>query len=150
VVAQPGVIRRPEFGLTPGAGLGEAMRERGSRQRAATYEVEIQKKLAISSACIVFALLGFPLGLRFSRGGAGLVIGVSVGVFAVYYIGLIVGEDLGDRLIVSPFFSMWTANVLFALIGAGLLLLVRHEGGHARGGTWGIASWFARLRKRQP
>jgi len=149
VVAQPGVIRRPELGLTPGAGLGEAMRERGSRQRAATYEVEIQKKLAISSACIVFALLGFPLGLRFSRGGAGLVIGVSVAVFAVYYIGLIVGEDLGDRLIVSPFFSMWTANVLFALIGAGLLFLVRHEGGHARGGSWGIASWFAGLRKRR-
>ncbi|HKV70333.1 MAG TPA: LptF/LptG family permease [Gemmatimonadales bacterium] len=149
VVAQPGVVRRPELGLTPGAGLGEAMRERGSRQRAATFEVEIQKKLAISSACIVFALFGFPLGLRFSRGGAGLVIGVSVAVFAVYYIGLIVGEDLGDRLIVSPFFSMWTANVLFTLLGAGLLFLVRHEGGHARGGSWGVAAWFARLRQRR-
>ncbi|HKR55463.1 MAG TPA: LptF/LptG family permease [Gemmatimonadales bacterium] len=149
VVAQPGVVYRPEMGLTPGAGLGQALRERGSRQRAATYDVEIQKKLAISSACIVFALLGFPLGLRFSRGGAGLVIGVSVAVFAVYYIGLIVGEDLGDRLIVSPFFAMWTANVIFTVVGVGLLFLVRHEGGHARGSSWGIASWFARIRRRQ-
>lgn len=148
-IMQPGVQRRPEFGLTPGAGLNEALRERGARQRAATYEVEIQKKLAISTACVIFALLGFPLALRFSRGGAGLVIGVSVGVFAIYYIGLIGGEDLGDRLIISPFFAMWTPNVIFTVVGAGLLWLVRHEGGHARGGSWGVAGWFARLRKRR-
>jgi hypothetical protein len=150
VIMQPGVQRRPEMGLTPGAGLSEALRERGARQRAATYEVEIQKKLAISTACVVFALLGFPLALRFSRGGAGLVIGVSVGVFAIYYIGLIGGEDLGDRLIISPFFAMWMPNVIFTVVGAGLLWLVRHEGGHARSGSWGVASWFAGLRKRRP
>jgi lipopolysaccharide export system permease protein len=96
---------------------------------------------------LVFALLGFPLALRFSRGGAGLVIGVSVAVFAVYYVGLIAGEDLGDRLIVSPFVSMWMPNVIFTVVGAGLLFLVRHEGGHARSGSWGVASWLARLRR---
>ncbi|HWZ28582.1 MAG TPA: LptF/LptG family permease [Gemmatimonadales bacterium] len=149
VIMQPAVQRRPELGLTPGAGLGGAVRQRGALQRAATYEVEIQKKLAISAACFVFALLGFPLALRFSRGGAGLVIGVSVGVFAVYYIGLIGGEELGDRLIVSPFFAMWTPNVIFTVVGAGLLWLVRHEGGHARGGSWGVARWFAGLRRRR-
>ena len=149
VIMQPGVQRRPELGLTPGAGLGGAVREHGARQRAATYEVEIQKKLAISTACVVFALLGFPLALRFSRGGAGLVIGVSVAVFAVYYVGLIAGEDLGDRLIVTPFVAMWIPNVIFTVVGVGLLFLVRHEGGHARGGSWGVASWLARLRRRR-
>lgn len=150
VIIPPQVAHpRPGLGLTPGAGLGATMRERGAHQRAATYEVEIQKKLAISSACVVFALLGFPLALRFSRGGAGLVIGVSVAVFAVYYVGLIAGEDLGDRLIVSPFFAMWTPNVIFTVVGAGMLWLVRHEGGHARGGSWGVAAWLARLRRRR-
>lgn len=148
IIVPPVMHPRPEQALTPGAGLGVAVREHGARQRAATYEVEIQKKLAISTACVVFALLGFPLALRFSRGGAGLVIGVSVGVFAVYYVGLIAGEDLGDRLIVSPFFSMWTPNVIFTVVGVALLWLVRHEGGHARGGSWGVASWFAALRRR--
>jgi len=28
----------------------------------------------------------------------------------VYYVGLIAGEELGDRLIVSPFVAMWTPN----------------------------------------
>ena len=147
VIAPPPRLR-PGLGLTPGAGLGAPVRERGALQRAATYEVEIQKKLAISAACVVFALLGFPLALRFSRGGAGLVIGVSVAVFAVYYVGLIAGEDLGDRLIVSPFFSMWTPNVIFTVVGIALLWLVRHEGGHARGASWGVAAWLARVRRR--
>ena len=151
VILPPSVATRPRLlpGLTPGAGLGESVRERGARQRAATYEVEIQKKLAISIACVVFALLGFPLALRFSRGGAGLVIGVSVAVFAVYYVGLIAGEDLGDRLIVTPFVAMWMPNVIFTVVGAGLLWLVRHEGGHARDGSWGVASWFAARRRRR-
>jgi len=149
VILPPSLATRPTLvpGLTPGAGLGTSIQEHGARQRAATYEVEIQKKLAISAACLVFALLGFPLALRFSRGGAGLVIGVSVAVFAVYYVGLIAGEDLGDRLIVSPFFSMWTPNVIFTVVGVGLLWLVRHEGGHARGGSWGLASRLAARRR---
>ena len=33
-------------------------RSRGARQRAAIYQVEIHKKLAISTACVIFALLG--------------------------------------------------------------------------------------------
>src|SRR5881409_3943284 len=107
----------PQTYITPGAGIGEEQRLRDARGRAATYEVEIQKKYAIATACLVFALVGVPVALRFQRGGVGLVIGVSVAVFAVYYVGLIVGEDLGDQLIVSPFLAMWTPNLIFARNG---------------------------------
>jgi lipopolysaccharide export system permease protein len=153
----PAVLARPRppirgvtVSLTPGAGVGEDMRERGARQRAATYAVEIQKKLAISAACVVFALLGFPLALWFPRGGAGLVIGVSVGVFAIYYVGLIAGEDLGDRLILSPFLSMWIPNVLLGLVGLVALWTVRREGGSSRGGGWGdVLALFSLGRRRR-
>ena len=116
--------------------VGEAERVRGARIRAAQYEVEIQKKFAISAACVVFALLGLPLALRFPRGGAGLVIGTSVVVFAIYYIGLIGGEDLGDRLIVGPFLAMWTPNLIFGVVGLLGLWAVRRESGTSRGGDW--------------
>jgi lipopolysaccharide export system permease protein len=60
------------------------------------------------------------------------VIGVSVAVFAIYYIGLIGGEDLGDRMILSPFFAMWIPNLLFTAIGLAALWFVRRaEGGRA-------------------
>src|SRR5262249_52743013 len=65
------------------------------------YEVEIQKKFAISIACLFFALLGPPIALRFPRGGIGLTIGVSLTAFALYYVGLIAGEKLSDHVKVS-------------------------------------------------
>jgi lipopolysaccharide export system permease protein len=111
-------------------------RLRGARQRGAIYEVEIQKKLAISTACIIFALLGVPLAIRFPRGGVGLVIGTSLAVFSVYYVGLIGGEEFGDRLIVSPFLAMWAPNIIFLIVSLPLLWTVGRAGSSAHGGDW--------------
>src|SRR3989441_12837813 len=113
----PAPRQPPQTYITPGAGIGEEQRLRDARGRAATYEVEIQKKYAIATACLVFALVGVPVALRFQRGGVGLVIGVSVAVFAGYYVGLIVGEGLGGQLIGSPFLAVWTPNLIFAAPG---------------------------------
>jgi len=122
--------------VTAGAGVGEEQRERAARQREAMYQVEIHKKYAIAAACLIFALLGAPVALRFQRGGVGLVIGMSVAVFTVYYIGLIGGEELGNRLIVSPFFAMWTPNVLFGIVGLVGLWRIRKPGNAPHGGDW--------------
>ena len=122
--------------ITPGAGTGEDQRLHAARERAAAYEVEIQKKYAIALACLVFALVGAPIALRFQRGGVGLVLGVSVSVFTVYYIGLIGGEELGDRLILSPFFAMWTPNLIFATAGLFGLWRIRKPGNSPHGGDW--------------
>jgi lipopolysaccharide export system permease protein len=110
------------------------MRIVDSRRLANQYAVELHKKVAISIACLVFVLIGAPIALRFPRGGVGLVIGVSLGVFALYYVGLIAGEALADRDILTPFWAMWSANML--LTGVGLLLLWRmgRESATARGG----------------
>jgi lipopolysaccharide export system permease protein len=110
---------------------GRMLENRTSMNR---YSVEIQKKFALSAACIVFVLIGAPIALRFPRGGVGLVIGVSLVVFAIYYIGLIAGESLADRALLTPFWAMWAANVI--LTGVGLVLMVRmgREGATSRGG----------------
>jgi len=130
-----------------------SQRLRAARQRAAIYEVEIQKKLAISAACVIFALLGMPLAIRYPRGGVGLVIGTSLAVFSVYYVGLIGGEELGDRLIVPPFFAMWTPNLIFLAVGIPLLLSVRRAGSTAHGGDWDelketLFGWVGKIRAR--
>ena len=135
-VARPPQPQPPAVYITPGAGIGEDQRLHGALIRVATYEVEIQKKAAIATACLVFALLGAPIALRFQRGGVGLVIGLSVAVFSVYYIGLIGGEELGNRLIVSPFFAMWTPNLLFAAVGLIGLWRIRKPGNSPHGGDW--------------
>jgi lipopolysaccharide export LptBFGC system permease protein LptF len=96
---------------------------------ATVFEVEIQKKFALAAACLVLALGGAAIALRFPRGGIGLVIGASGVVFTGYYISLVAGESLADQQLVSPFVGMWMANgILLALV----LLLVWRSGGPGR------------------
>ena len=127
---------RPTIAGMGSGALPEEARIRAALQRAAAYQVEIHKKFAIATACFVFTLIGIPVALRFPRGGIGLVIGVSLGVFTIYYIGLIGGEELGDRLMVTPFVSMWIPNLFFTVVGALGLWSLRREGWSARGGGW--------------
>ena len=94
-----------------------------ARARAAYYEVEIQKKYALAAACVVLALAGAAIPLLFPRGGGVLVIGASLAVFSAYYVCLVAGESLADRLVVSPFAAMWMANAL--LLTAALLVMWR-------------------------
>ncbi len=102
-------------------------RLRQATTRSAGYAVEMHKKYAIATACIVFVLIAIPVALRFPRGGVGLVIGVSTSVFAVYYVGLIAGEALANRMIVPPGLAMWLTNILFAVVGLGALASLRVE-----------------------
>src|SRR2546426_11598741 len=59
------MIRRPPrstlFPYTTLFRSGEEQRIRSAYQRAAGYEVEIQKKYAIAAACVIFALVGAPI-----------------------------------------------------------------------------------------
>jgi lipopolysaccharide export system permease protein len=120
------------------------------------YSVEIHKKFALAVACFVFVLLGAPIALRFPRGGVGLTIGVSLFVFALYYVCLIAGESLGKRGLVPPVISMWVANVVFAAIALVLLAKMGKETSTARGGDMkemfeALRGWVsAKLGRKKP
>ena len=113
------------------------------------YSVEIYKKYAIAFACIVFVLIGGPLGIRFPRGGIGMVILVSVFVFGIYWTGLIGGENLADRGIIPPLWAMWTPNIVFFCLGVLLTLgLGRLENINRGGGLDEIFSMVNRLLRK--
>jgi lipopolysaccharide export system permease protein len=99
------------------------------RETANRFEVEIWKKFTIPAACIVFVLIGVPVAVRFRRGGVGLVVGVSLAVFCLYYVALIGGEKLADRRLLSPALAMWSPNILFGLIGITGFFQARRAGG---------------------
>ena len=98
------------------------------------YLIEVHKKFALAIACIVFVLIGAPVALRFPRGGVGLVISVSLVVFALYYVGLIAGQSLAEHGTLSPFLSMWLANIVFGLLGLVLFIRMGREQSTSRGG----------------
>ena len=86
-------------------------------RRLRRYQVEYHKKASIPFACIVFVLVGAPLGIRSRRGGIGIGAGTGILFFLVYYLFLVGGEQLGDRGLVSPFWAMWAPNVVFGALG---------------------------------
>lgn len=99
-----------------------------ARSQANRYRVEIQKKYSIPAACIVFVLLGAPIALRYPLGGVALVVAVSFVVFCAYYVALVGGEQMADRLYISPFWAMWGPNVLFGTAGLVLVWRARRAG----------------------
>ena len=82
-----------------------------------SYMVEIHKKYALPVACIVFILIGAPLGVMVKKGGFGVAASISLFFFVVYWAFLIAGEKLADRNIITPFWGMWSANILLSIIG---------------------------------
>lgn len=92
------------------------------RQKS-SFMVEVHKKYSIPAACLVFVLIGIPLGVMSRRGGFGIAATLSLGFFIVYWACLIGGEKLADRGLVSPFWGMWLANVTIGILG--IILTVR-------------------------
>lgn len=108
------------------------------------YSVEVHKKYSIPVACIIFVLVGAPLGIMSRRGSMAMATGISFSFFLLYWATLIGGEELADNRIITPFLSMWLANIV---VGIGGLYLVYHSIHEATGLT--NARAFKRLRWRR-
>jgi lipopolysaccharide export system permease protein len=130
-------LRQPAYQLTPAERVAQAAQLKLQVIMAQNTidgdRVEIEKKFALASSCLIFALLGAPVALRFPRGGVGLTIGVSLGVFGLYYVGLNAGEALARSNLMSPFWAMWSSNALFLAVGVVLTARLGREGTTSRG-----------------
>jgi lipopolysaccharide export system permease protein len=76
------------------------------------------------------------VAIRFPRGGLGLVLGIGFVINGFYYIVLIAGESLADRLVAPPSI-LWTANVLFGTAALALLARSRSAARPRRSGRLG-------------
>ncbi len=81
------------------------------------YSVEIHKKFSLPMACILFVLVGAPLGTLAKKGGFTMAILLGFGFFLIYYVFLMGGEAMADRNIVSPLIGMWTPNAVLLIFG---------------------------------
>ena len=88
-------------------------------RRAAGLSVEIHKKFALPVACVVFVLIGAPIGMRVRRAGPAVAF-ASIGFFLFYYVCLIGGEELANRLLLPAWLAMWIANLVLGGLGLDL------------------------------
>ncbi len=96
---------------------------RWRKRRVQNYLVEIHKKVSIPFGCIIFMLIGAPLGMLTRKGNLGYAALISAIIFTFYWTSLIEGEKLADHMIISPFTSMWAGNILLTIIG--ILLTIK-------------------------
>ena len=118
--------------------LGELLADHGPGWREA--HVEAHRRLAFPVACLVFALLGVPLGARPRRGGRAAGFLVALLLVCGYYLLFITGSGLARQGKLTPAAGIWAANLLTGLLG--LALLPRLE--QTRGEGW-MARWAATL-----
>ncbi|KPL15724.1 hypothetical protein AMJ74_00940 [candidate division WOR_3 bacterium SM1_77] len=96
----------------------------GKIRKLSRYQISLYKKFSLAFACIVFVIIGAPLGYLFKRGGiAGVLTGVFL--FSSYYILVIAGEEFADRRNFPAFWGMWLPN--FILLAVGVYLFMAAE-----------------------
>ena len=89
--------------------------------------IEIHKKIAIPFACMIFILLGMPLGIISKNGKFSINIGLSLIFIILYWAFLILGETLADEGKLNPFFAMWAGNFFMAILALYLFNIASKE-----------------------
>jgi len=96
-------------------------------ERTAQYMVEVHKKVSIPVGCIIFVLVGAPLGILTRKGNLGFNALIASLIFTYYWVTVIQGEKLADRMVISPFWGMWFGNVTLLVLGLYLMAKVMYE-----------------------
>ena len=81
------------------------------------HKKELHKKFTLSFACIIFFLIGAPLGTIIRKGGLGLPVVVSVLFFVIYYIISTVAERMAEFGDLNMFLGVWLSSIVILPIG---------------------------------
>jgi lipopolysaccharide export system permease protein len=92
-----------------------------------SQEVELHKRYAIPFACIVFGLIGVPLGIQPRRSARSYGFILTIFIILGYYMSLTASEILAIRKIIPPLLAGWMPNFLFTALGAYLLVKAANE-----------------------
>jgi lipopolysaccharide export system permease protein len=89
--------------------------------------VEYHRRFAFPFACLMFSLLGLPLGIAPPRSGKSRGFTIAIAVICLYYLMFRVGENLGWKGVAHPIVVMWTPNLILGVLGAWLLYIKANE-----------------------
>ena len=90
-------------------------------------EVELSKKFSIPFTCLLFAFLGAPLGIKSSRSGKSGSFGITLAVIMLYYVGLIMTQNLGRIGKIHSYTSVWIPNAILIVVVVYVLYKMQKE-----------------------
>ncbi|PIS28092.1 permease [Candidatus Saganbacteria bacterium CG08_land_8_20_14_0_20_45_16] len=80
-------------------------------------KLQLNLKMAIPFASLVFALLGAPLGIARRRASSSIGLGLSILVIFFYYIVTFICMAIGELNLFSPAIAAWLPNFITAGVG---------------------------------
>jgi lipopolysaccharide export LptBFGC system permease protein LptF len=86
--------------------------------------VEFWQKTSSVATPLVTVLLGLPFAFKVGRRGSMYGVGVGLILAIVFWAIAAISNALGLETILPPFLSAWAPNILFAAVGAYLLLFI--------------------------
>ncbi len=105
--------------------LRNIRQSRGAGKAAYVQYSELHKRLSIPFACLIFGLIGAPLGIRRSRSGKSAGIAIALFVFLLYYIVLGGAANLAQTGVYSSLVTFWLPNGIMTVLA---LLFVLKKG----------------------
>jgi LPS export ABC transporter permease LptG len=106
-----------------------AVAKTGAESREAT--ILLHKRLALSLSPLLFAFLGSALGMRIRKGGKGIGVLLSVLAMLLYYLLMLMGEQLARAGTVTPLVGAWLAS--FVTVVCGFILILARGRSFRRG-----------------
>lgn len=110
------------------------------------FLIEWHNRFAFPAACLVLMLVGVPLGVSSRRGGKSSGFVFTILLVCFYYVLSYTGIALGKQDKLSPFFAVWSANLIFAAAGI-FLLWQMASGGRVLAA---ITGWAVRTAETKP
>ncbi len=81
------------------------------------FKIQLNMKMAIPFASLVFALLGAPLGLSPRRASSSIGLGLSILVIFFYYILTFISMAIGELKLITPGMAAWLPNLITGGVG---------------------------------
>jgi len=81
------------------------------------FKIQLNMKMSIPFACLVFAVLGAPMGLSPRRASSSVGLGFSILVIFFYYVLMFASITLGEFEYISPPVAAWLPNLICGGIG---------------------------------
>jgi lipopolysaccharide export system permease protein len=94
-------------------------------QDVSRWEVDFYSKISFPFASFIVVLFGVPFASVKRRGGMGVQLGISLLICFIYLIFMKISQVFGYNGDVNPLLTAWSANILFFLAAAVVILRVQ-------------------------
>lgn len=117
----------------------------------AKQKLHYHRNFSYAFTCIIFFLIGAPLGAIVKKGGIGMPVVISIVIFVLYYIINFSSENMTKNGILDPTFAAWSANLIFFPVAIVLFYKANNDSGLFNLGNYldPVVKFFSRFRPKK-